>query len=118
MFKEDAKNPQLSAAAIALLFGAAKMGLIGTIGFAIAWFRARARIQKLESTTMHRFGPGWDERIDRIEQTVDYMAGQFDRIVEAHERSPQQLPPSQQDRWRLLRYGAPRADVVPFENVT
>lgn len=91
-------NPQLSAAAIALLFGAAKIGLVGTVGFAVAWVRARARIKQLEHLVAQRGESGRDERIDRIEQAVDYMASQLDRMVEVQERPARQLPPSQPER--------------------
>jgi len=90
-------DPQLSAAGIALLFGAAKIGLIGTVGFAIAWFRARARIQKLESSATQQLGSGLDERIDRIEQTVDYIASQMERLAESDVEPRRHLPPSEGD---------------------
>jgi hypothetical protein len=90
-------DPQLSAAAIALLFGAAKIGLIGTVGFAIAWMRARSRIKALEEHALRQVAPGIDERIDRIEQSVEYIASQIERVVEAQERA-QQLPPGARER--------------------
>ena len=46
--QERVMDPQLSGFALGLLFGAAKIGAIGTIGFAIAWWRTRRKLQRLE----------------------------------------------------------------------
>ena len=86
-------DPQVSAAAIALLFGAAKIGVIGSVGFAIAWFRARARIRALEKSGTGDVGAGSTGRLDRLEQSMDYMVSQLDRIAEAQEALQRQLPP-------------------------
>lgn len=42
-------NPQISAFALGLLLGAAKVGFIGTIGFGIAWWRTRLKLRRVES---------------------------------------------------------------------
>ena len=63
-------DPQLSAAAIALLFGAAKIGVIGTVGFAVAWMRARSRIRILEEHNSQQLAPDLGERIDRLNSPV------------------------------------------------
>ena len=41
-------GPQLSAFALGLLFAAAKIGAVGTIGFAIAWWHTRRKLRHLE----------------------------------------------------------------------
>ncbi|MGH7522948.1 MAG: hypothetical protein ACREK8_01450 [Gemmatimonadales bacterium] len=91
-------DPQLSAAAIALLFGAAKIGLIGTVGFAIAWVRARARIRTLEAAASHQIAGATDERLERLEQSVEYVVGQLDRIAETQHELQRQLPPPERHR--------------------
>ena len=42
-------NPELTGFALGLLLGAAKVMTIGTIGFGIAWWRARLRVRALET---------------------------------------------------------------------
>ncbi len=91
-------DPALSAAAIALLFGAAKIGIIGTVGFGIAWFRARARMQRLEAAAAQQLSHGADERVERMEQTMEYVVGQLDRIVEAQDALQRQLAAPPADR--------------------
>ena len=62
----------LSGFALGLLFGAAKVLLIGTVGFGIAWWRTRQRLRALES---ERAQPSLtDERLQRLEQGFDYLA--------------------------------------------
>ena len=70
----------LGGVALGLLFGAAKILLIGTAGFGIAWWRAKRRIQKLEALRAEPSLTG--ERLDRLEQGLDYLASQLDRVVE------------------------------------
>ncbi len=69
----------LSGFALGLLFGAAKVLLIGTVGFGIAWWRTRKRLRALET---ERAQPSLtDERLERLEQGFDYLASQVDRLV-------------------------------------
>ena len=42
-------DPQLSGFALGLLLGAAKAGLIGTLGFGVAWWRTRRKLRRLEA---------------------------------------------------------------------
>jgi hypothetical protein len=75
-------NPELSAAAIGLLLGAAKIGFVGTVGFAIAWARSRAKIRALEATIRQQT----DDRLLHLEQMVNYIAGQLDQVAEQQTR--------------------------------
>jgi hypothetical protein len=68
----------LGGVALGLLFGAAKVLLIGTVGFGIAWWRARRRLQELEAQAPSLM----DERLDRLERNLDYLASQLDRVAQ------------------------------------
>ena len=79
----------LSGFALGLLFGAAKVLFIGTVGFGIAWWRTRRRLQFLEA---ERVQPSiTDERLDRLEQEFDYLASQLDRLVSGQAELARQL---------------------------
>ena len=68
-------DPQLSGFALGLLFAAAKVGAIGTVGFAIAWWRTHRRLRRLESDLPD---PGrLDERLASLEQTTDYISARL-----------------------------------------
>ena len=91
----------LGGVALGLLIGAAKVLLIGTVGFGIAWWRAKRRIQELEA--LRAEPPLTDERLDRLEQNLDYLASQLDRVVQGQvdlvrqigaERRFGELPPA------------------------
>lgn len=82
-------DPQLSGFALGLLLGAAKIGLIGTVGFAIAWWRTRRKLHRLEAQLPD---PGiLEERLAAMEQSLDYQASQLDRLVESQNTQPRQL---------------------------
>lgn len=86
-------DPELSGFAIGLLFGAAKVGLIGTVGFAIAWWRGRRRVAELEAA---RSDPDLlEERLEALERTADYTATQLERLLEGQATLLRQLPASQ-----------------------
>jgi hypothetical protein len=68
----------LGGVALGLLLGAAKVLLIGTVGFGIAWWRARHRTRELEAQAPSLT----DERLDRLERNLDYLASQLDRVVQ------------------------------------
>ena len=72
-------SPQFSAFALGLLLGAAKLGAVGALGFGIAWWRASRKLRRLELSTSH---PSLlEQRLDRLEQSNDYLASQLDRLV-------------------------------------
>jgi hypothetical protein len=71
-------EPELSGFALGLLFGAAKTLAITTVVFGVAWWRGRRRVHALEAELSR---PALDaERLDRLEQSVEYMIGQLDRL--------------------------------------
>ena len=76
-------DPTLSGFALGLLFGAAKVGLIGTVVFGIAWWRTRKRLRKLEAAFPEP--TQLEERLSNLEQLADYSASQMQRLVESHE---------------------------------
>lgn len=82
-------DPQLSGFALGLLFGAAKIGAIGTIGFAIAWWRTRRRLQRLESVLPD---PGvLEERLANLERNSDYIGAKLAELGEAQTQVLRQL---------------------------
>jgi hypothetical protein len=87
-------DPTLSGFALGLLLGAAKVGLIGTVAFGIAWWRARTKLRRLEATLPDPASLA--ERLANLEQMVDYSASQMDRLLEAQDALARQLaaPPT------------------------
>lgn len=82
-------DPQLSGFALGLLFAAAKVGAIGTIGFAIAWWRTRRKLQHLERVLPD---PGvLEERLANLEQNSDYIGAKLAELGEIQTRLLQHL---------------------------
>jgi hypothetical protein len=82
-------DPQLSGFALGLLFGAAKIGAIGTIGFAIAWWRTRRKLQRLERALPD---PGvLEEHLANLEQNSDYIGAKLAELGETQTRMLHQL---------------------------
>jgi hypothetical protein len=82
-------DPQLSGFALGLLLGAAKIGIIGTVGFAIAWWRTRRKLQRLERALPD---PGvLEERLAGLEQNSDYIGAKLAELGETQTRLLQQL---------------------------
>ena len=72
-------DPQLSGFALGLLFAAAKVGAIGTIMFAIAWWQTRRKLQRFEQALPD---PGrLDERLASLEQTTDYIGAKVSELA-------------------------------------
>src|SRR5215207_4349980 len=102
-------DPELSGFALGLLFGAAKIMTIGTVGFGIAWWRARRRVRELEAAQQQ---PSLlEERLDRLEQGFDYSATQLDRLVEGQSELSRQLGAGQAELPSIRR--EPRTPVTP-----
>jgi len=82
-------DPQLSGFALGLLFAAAKIGAIGTIGFAFAWWRTRRKLQHLEQTLPD---PGrLDERLATIEQATDFIGVRLSELADTQALLTRQL---------------------------
>jgi hypothetical protein len=74
-------DPQLSGFALGLLFAAAKVGAIGTIGFAVAWWRTRRKLQRFERELPD---PGQlDERLANLEQHSDYIGARLGELADS-----------------------------------
>lgn len=85
-------DPQLSGFALGLLFAAAKVGAIGTIGFAIAWWQTRRKLQRFEQALPD---PGrLDERLASLEQTTDYIGAKVSELADTQALLLRQLNPS------------------------
>ena len=82
-------DPQLSGFALGLLLGAAKVGILGTIGFAIAWWRTRSKLRRLEAALPDP--ARLEERLANLEQISDYSASKLDQLVEAQDALVRQL---------------------------
>jgi hypothetical protein len=76
-------DPQLSGFALGLLLGAAKIGILGTVGFAIAWWKTRNKLRRLESALPDP--ARLEERLANLEQISDYSASKLDRLVETQD---------------------------------
>ena len=73
-------EPELSGFALGLLFGAAKVLAITTGIFGVAWWRSRRRVRELGAEIQR---PALDaERLDRLEQSLEYVAGQLERMAD------------------------------------
>lgn len=75
----------------ALLVSAKVLG-IGALGFGIAWWRARNRIRQLEAERQRGPQPLLD-RMDRLEGTLDSMAGALERLAAGQNELQRRLPP-------------------------
>ena len=75
----------------ALLVSAKVLG-IGALGFGIAWWRARNRIRQLEAQRQLDPQPLLD-RLDRLEGTLDSVAGALERLAAAQGELQRRLPP-------------------------
>ena len=84
-------DPTLSGFALGLLLGAAKLGLIGSVVFGVLWWRARARLRRLEVSSPDP--AQLEERLASIERIADYTASQMDRLIKSQEEGPRELRP-------------------------
>ena len=55
---------------------------VSTIGFAVAWIRARERAIRAEQHAAPAPGLGGDARVDRLEQAVEAMVVEVERMAE------------------------------------
>ncbi len=82
-------DPQLSGFALGLLLAAAKVGAIGTLGFGIAWWRARRRLRRLEAALPD---PAvLNDRLATLEQTTDFMAAKLTALADTQTTLVRQL---------------------------
>ena len=79
---------------IGALIVTAKGFAIGALGFGIAWWRARDRIRELEA--QQRLDPEpLHERLDRLESSLDSMAGALERVSAGQSELQRRLAPPQ-----------------------
>ena len=76
---------QITGFALGLLLGAAKVGLVGTVGFGIGWWRARRRIKELEAM------PRLEDRLTNLERTLDDTSNQLAELIEGQATLSRQL---------------------------
>ena len=81
-------DPQLSGFALGLLFGAAKIGAIGTVAFGVAWWRVRRKLRRLERARADQI----EARLASLEESAQLTAGQLDRLIDAQDAARRVLP--------------------------
>jgi hypothetical protein len=82
-------DPVVSGFALGLLVAAAKVGVLGSIGFGIAWWRTHRKLRRLEAAFPDPVS--LNERLVNLEQMVEYSAGQMDRLIEVQDALARQL---------------------------
>lgn len=82
-------DPQLSGFALGLLVGAAKIGLLGTIGFGIAWWRAYRKLRRYEEVFADP--DRLEERLASVEQSSDYTSAKLTELLETQAALIRQL---------------------------
>lgn len=82
----------LSSLLLGALLVSAKVLGIGAVGFGIAWWRARGRIRQLEAQRQPDPQPLLD-RLDRLEGTLDSVAGALERLAAGQRELQRRLPP-------------------------
>ena len=81
---------------------------VTTVGFAVAWLRARERALRAE-LTRQRLSQGSDERLDRLQQAVETIAVEVERISEAQRFTTKLLA----DRTAAERPRVPERVITP-----
>jgi hypothetical protein len=94
-------DPTLSGFALGLLLGAAKVGLLGTVAFGIAWWRARRKLRQIEEALPDP--ERLEERLAHLEQLAEASAQRMERLLDAQEASEARLA-------ALLPGAAPRVE--------
>jgi hypothetical protein len=86
-------SPELTGFALGLLLGAAKVMAIGTVGFGVAWWRARRRVQELEAE-LGEDGPppNVEERLRQVEEVLARVAARVEAISEGQAHLAERLP--------------------------
>jgi hypothetical protein len=83
-------DPQLGGFALGLLFGAAKILAIATVGFGIAWWRARRKIRELEA---ERLEGSAEQGVREIEDRFERIERQLSELIDSHDALRAQLLP-------------------------
>ena len=85
-----AMDPTLSGFALGLVLAAAKVGALGTAAFAVAWWRTRKKLRRLEESLPDPAVLA--ERLANLEQLVDYSSSQLERLIQSQDAIARQLP--------------------------
>jgi uncharacterized protein HemX len=98
-------NPELTGFLLGLLLGAAKVMAIGTVGFGLAWWRARGRIRHLEAEQLEterlaapdredwrQLQEGLAQVIVQLDQITRTQAGMMKQLTERSANRPEKLP--------------------------
>ena len=103
-------SPELTGFALGLLLGAAKVMAIASVGFAIAWWRARIRIRTLEAEQLESGGRGEEiEHLHEIREGLSEMRQQLERLNNAQDDLLKQLSIGSESHRGALPPGPDRA---------
>lgn len=78
------------------MLAAAKVGAFGTVAFAVAWWRTRKKLRRLEETLPDPAVLA--ERLANLEQLADYSSSQLDRLIQSQDAMTRQIAPPVEDR--------------------
>jgi hypothetical protein len=99
-------SPELTGFVLGLLLGAAKLMAITTVGFGIAWWRARRRVQELEGELQEdALPPNVEERLRQVEEVLARVASRLEVISESQALLSERLPQASDITHGPLRSG-------------
>ena len=76
---------------LGVLLASTKALALVAVGFGIAWWRGRARIRELEAARPS--GQELDERLGRVENSLDYITSTLERLGSSQDDLRRQRPP-------------------------
>lgn len=76
---------------LGVLLASTKGLAIATLGFGIAWWRSRQRVKELEAERPQQ--AELRERLDRLESSLEYVAGALNRLGQGQDDLRHALPP-------------------------
>ena len=103
-------NPELTGFLLGLLLGAAKVLAIRTVGFGMAWWRARGRIRQLEADLLEaeRLSAPDGEDLRHLHEGLAQVVVQLDQLARTQSSLTKLLTERTADRSGELPPGNPR----------
>ena len=75
---------------LGVLIASTKALAFAALGFGIAWWRSRTKLRRLEA--QHSQIPGLEERLDRLESSLDYVGATLERLAAGQDELRALLP--------------------------